>query len=117
MPFSRSRSLESITRSLTVSLERNAPRLLQQGVDERGLSVVDVCDDREVAKVGAMPEFARVGRCGRDRDVLGGGFVGCSIFDSIFRGHRVLEKVQVAGRHDRPRYRRFTIERGEATLV
>ena len=53
MPFSRSRSIESITRSATTWLTRNDARLAQHRVDERRLAVVDVGDDGEVAQVVA----------------------------------------------------------------
>ena len=55
MPFSRSRSIESMTRSLTDALVRLVRReragLPEHGVDQRGLAVVDVGDDRDVAEV------------------------------------------------------------------
>ena len=55
MPFSRSRSIESMTRSLTDALLRLVGReragLPEHRVDERGLAVVDVGDDRDVAQV------------------------------------------------------------------
>ena len=53
MPFSRSRSIESMTRSVISARAWNAPRLPQHGVDEGGLAVVDVGDDGDVAEVGA----------------------------------------------------------------
>ncbi len=49
MPRSFSRSLESITRSATRWFSRNEPDCLQQLVDQRGLAMVDVGDDRDVA--------------------------------------------------------------------
>jgi hypothetical protein len=49
MPRSRSRSLESMARSATRWLSRNAPDCLQQLVDQRGLAVVDMGDDGDVA--------------------------------------------------------------------
>ena len=51
MPFSRSRSIESMTRSATSWFARNAPDCRQHRVDQRRLPVVDVGDDRDVAKV------------------------------------------------------------------
>ena len=51
MPRSRSRSLESMARSATCWLSRKVPLCLQQAVDQRGLAVVDVRDDRDVADV------------------------------------------------------------------
>ena len=49
MPRSRSRSMLSITRSATCWLARNDAALPQQRVDQRGLAVVDVRDDGDVA--------------------------------------------------------------------
>ncbi len=49
MPRSRSRSLVSMTRSATRSLARKTPALAEHRVDERGLAVVDVGDDGDVA--------------------------------------------------------------------
>ncbi len=66
--------------------------LVEHRVDQRGLAVVDVGDDREVADVGAVTHVG----------LLGGGVV-----DD--RG--VVEKSLVVGGHDEPRYRRFTNER------
>ena len=56
MPFSRSRSPESITRSATLLrlVGREGPGLAQHRVDERGLAVVDVGDDRDVPQVAAQ---------------------------------------------------------------
>ena len=54
MPFSRSRSLESIilsSRCSRVGGERT--RLLQHGVDQSGLAMVDVSDDGDVTDVVA----------------------------------------------------------------
>ena len=51
MPFSRSRSIESRTRSATSWFSRNAPGLPQHRVDERRLAVVDVRHDGDVAEV------------------------------------------------------------------
>ena len=51
MPFSRSRSPESMTRSTTAWFSRNTPGLAEHRVDERGLAVVDVGDDGDVAQV------------------------------------------------------------------
>ena len=51
MPFSRSRSIESITRSST-SWFSERPGLPEQGVHERRLAVVDVGDDGDVAQIG-----------------------------------------------------------------
>ena len=48
MPRSRSSSLESMTRSVTVSLARKVPAW-RNGVDQGGLAVVDVGDDGDVA--------------------------------------------------------------------
>ena len=66
--------------------------LVQHRVDERGLAVVDVGDDRQVADVVAATHV----RCG-------GGGVG---IDACM----VVERVWSWG-HDMPRYRRFTNER------
>ena len=49
MPRSRSRSFESITRSRTLLVGAEDAALAQHGVDERGLAVVDVGDDGDVA--------------------------------------------------------------------
>ena len=49
MPRSRSRSLESITRSCTCSWAAKVPDWLQQLVDQGGLAVVDVGDNGDVA--------------------------------------------------------------------
>ena len=49
IPRSRSRSLESITRSTSSSLAREDPGLTEHVVDEGGLAVVDVGDDGDVA--------------------------------------------------------------------
>ena len=51
MPRSRSRSLESIARSADPLVVAEGAGLLQQAVDQRGLAVVDVGDDGDVAKV------------------------------------------------------------------
>ena len=54
MPRSRSRSFESITRSVSDLVGAERPRLAEHVVDERRLAVVDVGDDGDVAKaVGA----------------------------------------------------------------
>ena len=53
MPFSRSRSPESMTRSTTAWLDAERAGLAQHRVHERGLAVVDVRDDGDVAQVGA----------------------------------------------------------------
>jgi len=61
MPRSRSRSLESMTRSTTASLARKMPELPEHGVDEGGFAVVDVGDDGDVANVlahGAKTKIA-----------------------------------------------------------
>jgi hypothetical protein len=52
MPFSRSRSLESIARSSRCSWAAEGVRLAEHGVDQSGLAMVDVGDDRHVAQVG-----------------------------------------------------------------
>ena len=49
MPFSRSRSFESMTRSTSGLVGAEDARLAQHEVDERGLAVVDVGDDGDVA--------------------------------------------------------------------
>jgi hypothetical protein len=49
MPRSRSRSLESMARSATCWLSRKVPDCLSS-VDQRGLAVVDVGDDGDVAQ-------------------------------------------------------------------
>ena len=50
MPFSRSRSPESMTRSVSSSWARERAGLAQHFVHQRGLAVVDVGDDRDVSK-------------------------------------------------------------------
>ncbi len=50
MPFSRSRSIESMTRSDDLLVGPEGPGLAEHGVDESGLAVVDVGDDRDVAE-------------------------------------------------------------------
>ncbi len=49
MPRSRSRSFESITRSTTSWLLTEDAALVEHGVDQRGLAVIDVGDDGDVA--------------------------------------------------------------------
>ena len=80
MPFSRSRSIESMTRSATSWLARNDAGLAQHGVDEGGLAVVDVGDDRDVAQRGEEDMGApsrrkaranRAGRAGGGTDSTG----------------------------------------------
>ncbi len=56
MPFSRSRSVESSTRSADVLVLTERARLPEHGVDEGRLAVVDMGDDRDVAKVVAAKE-------------------------------------------------------------
>ena len=51
MPFSRSRSIESMTRVGDVLVGAEGAGLPEHGVDERRLAVVDVGDDRDVAEV------------------------------------------------------------------
>ena len=51
MPFSRSRSPESMTRSTTRLVLAERAGLAEHRVDERGLAVVDVGDDGDVAEV------------------------------------------------------------------
>ena len=51
MPRSRSMSLESIARSADLLAGAEGAGLLQQLVDQRGLAVVDVGDDGDVAQV------------------------------------------------------------------
>ena len=53
MPRSRSRSLESMTRSIDLLVGAEDAALVQHGVDQRGLAVVDVGDDGDVADVVA----------------------------------------------------------------
>ncbi len=66
--------------------------LVEHRVDERGLAVVDVRDDRQVADVAAATHVRLIG--------------GVVVDD---RG--IVEKGLVVGGHDEPRYRRFTSER------
>ena len=54
MPRSRSSGLESITRSSTCWLSAERPRLAEHLVDERGLAVIDVRDDGDVANGGLV---------------------------------------------------------------
>jgi hypothetical protein len=53
IPRSRSRSLLSIARSATAWLVAEGARLLEQLVDQRGLAVVDVGDDGDIAQIHA----------------------------------------------------------------
>ncbi len=48
MPRSRSRSLESITRSATLLVVAEGVRLAQQAIDQGGLAVVDMGDDGDI---------------------------------------------------------------------
>ena len=66
MPFSRSRSIESMTRSadLLGLVRAERPGLPEHGVDEGGLAVVDVGDDGEVAQVVARGHGRRARSCG-----------------------------------------------------
>ena len=51
MPFSRSRSIESMTRSVDLLVRPEVPPDWQEhGVDQGGLAVVDVGDDGDVAQ-------------------------------------------------------------------
>ena len=52
IPFSRSRSVESITRSATSWFSRTSPPP-EHPVDERGLPVVDMRHDGDVAEIVA----------------------------------------------------------------
>ena len=56
MPFSRSRSPESIARSWMCCVLAEGAGLPEHGVDEGRLAVVDVRDDRDVAEVIARGE-------------------------------------------------------------
>ena len=58
MPFSRSRSIESMTRSRDVLVLAERAGLPEHRVDERRLAVVDVRDDRDVAQVVAAGEMS-----------------------------------------------------------
>ena len=51
MPRSRSRSFESMTRSVTLLVGAEDAALAQQGVHQGGLPVVDVGDDGDVSQV------------------------------------------------------------------
>ena len=53
MPFSRSRSPESMTRSTSGLVGAERAGLAEHRVDEGGLAVVDVGDDGDVAQVVA----------------------------------------------------------------
>ena len=61
MPFSRSRSPESMTRSTTAWLDAEGAGLAEHRVDEGGLAVVDVRDDGDIAEVGAGGEVRGLG--------------------------------------------------------
>ena len=56
IPFSRSRSVESMHAFDEVLVGAEGARLPEHRVDERRLAVVDVRDDREVAQVVAAGE-------------------------------------------------------------
>ena len=51
IPFSRSRSFEVHDQLADLLVGGENARLLQQSIDERGLAMVDVRDDRDVADV------------------------------------------------------------------
>ena len=51
MPFSRSRSLESITRSGTSLTLGKHVRLLKHGIDQGGLAVIDVSHNRHITDI------------------------------------------------------------------
>ena len=51
MPFSRSRSPESRTRSVSCLVRPEGTRLTEHGVDESRLAVVDMGNDRHIAYV------------------------------------------------------------------
>ena len=71
MPFSRSRSIESMTRSASSAWLPERAGLPEHGVDQGGLAVVDVGDDRDVAQVvpgghdGSSLLSSGVAPCGR----------------------------------------------------
>ena len=56
MPFSRSRSIESMHALVDVLVLAERAGLPEHRVDERRLAVVDVRDDRDVAEVVALSE-------------------------------------------------------------
>ena len=58
MPFSRSRSPESITRSVTRGADPERAGLPEHGVDQGGLAMVDVRHDGHVAQVGTIERTA-----------------------------------------------------------
>ena len=58
MPRSRSRSLESMTRSTTCFVGAECAALAQHGVHQGGLAVVDVGDDGDVANAGIQKSVA-----------------------------------------------------------
>ena len=60
MPRSRSMSLLSIARSVDGLVVAEGARLLEKLVDQRGLAMVDVRDDRDVAKVHGVRHFLRL---------------------------------------------------------
>jgi hypothetical protein len=69
MPRSRSRSIESRIWSLGLARGDGVGRL-QEPIGERGLAVVDVGDDREVADVGGQGR-ALQGMVGKKGEVKG----------------------------------------------
>ena len=62
MPFSRSRSIESMTRSSTCLIGPEGARLPQQLIHERGLPVVDVSDDGDIADMFHSKKGREYGR-------------------------------------------------------
>ena len=66
MPFSRSRSMESMTRSADLLVGAEGAGLAEHGVDQRGLAVVDVGHDGDIAEIGALHEESRRVKGGTD---------------------------------------------------
>ena len=54
MPFSRSRSIESMTRSANLLVAAEGAALPEHRVDQGRLAVVDVGDDRQISKVFSL---------------------------------------------------------------
>ena len=60
IPRSRSRSPESMTRSVTCLIFVVFAALLQHFVHKRGLTVIDVCDYRNVAQICSYQKYLSV---------------------------------------------------------
>jgi hypothetical protein len=64
IPFSRSRSIESITRSSTFLIGAKRPRLAQQLIDQCRLAVIDVRNDCDITDFIHSKDASSGGRKG-----------------------------------------------------